>query len=140
MSVDLTDLEGPVSLDLGDISDEPVAKGWHTVEIERAEARLSSQAQVPQLFIMARIVDEADPEYNRTLVWNLNLTGDGRIFLKRCLTALGMPQQLDYPSYQDLADDLIGRQVDAQVKHGTWKGEKRADVNKWREPALDIEL
>lgn len=126
------DLSSPVSIDLGEVNDEPVAVGWHTVTIERAEAKLSRQQEIPQIFVLSRITNEADPEYNRTLIWNLNLSGDGLRFTKRCLEALGFPEQLNYSSYQDLADDLVGREVDAKVKHRTYQGETKSSVNQWR--------
>ena len=134
------DLSGPISLDLSEISDSPVAEGWHTVTIERAEAKLSSEKQLPMIFVMARVTDEADPEHNRTVVWNLMLKGEGLRFLKRCLGALGLGEQLDYPSYQAMADDLVGRSCDAKVKHRQYRGETQANVNSWRELTEGIEL
>lgn len=134
------DLTSPVTIDLGTISDEPVAEGWHTVTIERAEAKLSRQQNLPSIFVLSRVTDESDPDYNRTIIWNNMLDGDGMIFTKRAFEALGMPEQLDYPSYSALADDLIGREVEVKVKHRTYQGEVQANVNQWREPSLDIEL
>lgn len=134
------DLSGPVTLDLGAVSDEPVSEGWHYVTIERAEAKLSRQQQLPSIFVMSRITDEADPETNRTIIWNLMLDGDGLIFTKRCFSALGMPEQLNYSSYQALADDLIGQECEAQVKHRTYEGNKQTRVSNWRPPTPDIEF
>lgn len=126
------DLSGPVTLDLDAIRDEPVSEGWHTVKIERAEAKLSRQKQLPCLFILSRITDEGDVEFNRTVIWNLMLDGDGMVFTKRCFAELGLAGQLDYPSYQALASDLVGREIEAKVKHRTYKGEVQAQVNNWR--------
>ena len=134
------DLTGPVTIDLGSISDEPVSEGWHRVTIERADPKLSNKQQLPSIFVLSRVTDENDPDYNRTVIWNNMLEGDGMIFTKRAFEALGLPEQLDYPSYQALADDLIGREVDVKVKHNTYQGEKTANVNQWREASLDIEL
>lgn len=134
------DLSGPVSIDLGDVNDEPPEEGWHTVEIERAEAKLTRQKQLPSIFVMGRITDEADPEYNRTIIWNSILSGNAMRFTKRFFDAVGMPEQLDYPSYQALADDLIGRVCEVEVKHREYEGELQANVNKWREISIDLEL
>ena len=134
------DLSGPVVLDLGAVKDEPVGIGWHFVRIEQVDPKLSSQKQLPSFFVLSRIVDENDPEYNRTVIWNLMLSGDGMLFTKRCFKALGLPEQLDYPSYQALADVMIGLEVVAQVKHQVHEGTKRAKVNNWRQPAPEIEI
>jgi len=132
------ELSGPISLDLGAVRDEPVAEGWHSVEIERCEPKLSRQKNLPSLFVMGRVIDEGDIDYNRTLVWNLMLAGDGMVFTKRCFKALNMPETLNYPSHQALADDLIGRQVDCKVKHRTYQGNLQAAVNNWRAITPDI--
>lgn len=134
------DLSGPVSIDLGDVDDEPVDEGWHTVEIERAEAKLTRKKELPSIFVMGRITDEADPKYNRTIIWNSILSGNAMRFTKRFFDAVGMPEQLDYPSYQALADDLIGRVCEVEVKHREYEGELQANVNKWREISIDLEL
>jgi hypothetical protein len=131
-------LEGPIVLDLGEIRDQPVALGWHAVTIERAEAGTSRQKGLPKIFILSRITDEGDVEYNRTIIWNVMLSGDGMVFTKRCLAALGLPEQLSYPSYQALADDLIGREVEVKVKHRVYKGEKQVQVNNWKAIASGI--
>ncbi len=132
------ELSGPVAIDLGAVRDEPVGQGWHTVEVERCEPKLSRQKGLPSLFVMARVTDESDIDHGRTLVWNLMLDGDGMVFTKRCFAALRMPEVLDYPSYQDLADALIGRSVDAKVKHATYQGQLQAKVNNWRPFTPDI--
>ena len=131
MSIQI-DLEGPVNMNTDEIKDELPAAGWHTVTIERAEARLSSKQEIPQIFIMARITDEADPQFNKTVIWSLNLAGDGMGFFKRCFAALGMPKQLDYDSYQDMADEIVGREVECKVKHGKYNDEPQAQVSAWR--------
>lgn len=125
-------LEGPIVLDLGEVKDEPVVTGWHAVRIERAEAGLSRQKNLPKIFFLSRVIDEGDPEHNRTVIWNCMLEGDGLIFTKRCFAALGMPEQLNYPTYQDLADDTVDREVEVQVKHRVYKGERQAQVSNWR--------
>lgn len=127
------DLSGPVTLNLDAIRDELVPEGWHTVKIERAEAKLSRQKKLPQVFVLSRITDEADPDFNRTVIWNLMLEGEGLLFTKRCFEALGLSGQLDYPSYQDMASDLVDREVEAKIKHRTHKGEQQIQVNNWRE-------
>jgi len=132
------DLSGPIILDLADVRDEPVSKGWHAVRIERAEPKISRQKKLPQIFVLARITDEGDPEYNRTVIWNLTLKGDGLVFTKRCFVALGLPSQLDYPSYQALADDLIGLEVEAQVKHRVYEGNKQIQVSNWRKLTSEV--
>ena len=131
-------LEGPVTIDLGQVRDEPVAEGWHTVTIERADPGLSRQKQTPKIFLLSRITDEADVENNRTIIWNIMLDGDGMLFTKRCLQALGLPEQLNYPSYQALADDLVGREVDVKIKHRMYKGEKQVQVNNWRQVTVEV--
>lgn len=125
-------LEGPIVLDLGQVRDEPVATGWHSVVIERADAGISREKKLPKIFFLSRVTDEASPEYNRTVIWNCMLEGDGLVFTKRCFAALGMPEHLNYPTYQALADDTLSREVDVQVKHRVYKGEKQASVNNWR--------
>lgn len=125
-------LEGPIVLDLGQVKDEPVAKGWHCVTIERADAKTSSKKGIPMLFVLSRVTDEADTEYNQTIIWNIMLSGEGMVFTKRCLAALGMPEKLNYPTYQELANALIGRSVEVQVKHRTYEGEQSVQVNNWR--------
>lgn len=125
-------LEGPIELDLGAVSDEPVAVGWHTVQIESAEARLSRKQSLPMIFVLSRITDEADPQTNKTVIWNNMMSGEGLVFTKRCFKALGMPEQLSAPSLQDLADELVGRQVQVQVKHKVYEGEVQESVANWR--------
>ena len=134
------ELTGPITLDLGAIRDEPVSADWHTVKIERADAGISSKKQLPKIFLLSRITDEADPEYNRTIIWNCMLEGDGLPFTKRCFKALGMPDVLEYPSYQALADELVGREVECKVKHRTYKGEKQANVTNWRAVSYSVEF
>jgi len=129
-------LEGPITLDLGAIKDEPVSVGWHSVTIERAEAKETRQQSLPSIFVLARVNDEADPDYNRTVIWNLMLSGDGLLFTKRCFGALGMPEQIQAPSVQALADELVGRDVEVQVKHRTYEGAIQANANNWRQPTM----
>ena len=131
-------LEGPIVLDLGEVRDEPVVIGWHVVTIERAEAGVSRKQNLPKIFILSRVTDEGDIEYNRTIIWNIMLQGDGLVFTKRCLSALGLPAQLNYPSYQALADDLIGRDVEVKVKHRVYKGEKQVQISNWKAITPDI--
>jgi hypothetical protein len=125
-------LEGPIVLDLGEVRDEPVTIGWHVVTIERAEAGVTRQKGLPKIFVLSRVTDEGDVEYNRTIIWNVMLSGDGMVFTKRCLVALGLPTQLNYPSYQALADDLIGREVEVKVKHRVYQGEKQVQISNWK--------
>jgi len=132
-------LEGPIVLDLGEVRDQPITAGaWHCVTIERADAGLSTQKQLPKVFILSRVSDEGSPEYNRTVIWNLMLAGDGMVFTKRCLAALGLPEKLNYPSYQALADDLVGREVEVKGKHRTYQGEVQYQVNNWRKVTPEI--
>lgn len=122
----------PISLNLAEIHDEPVAVDWHTVEIERAEFGLSSKKQLPKIFVLSRITDEADPDFNRTVLWNLMLSGEGMVFTKRCFIALGYPEVLEYPTAEALAESLMGLAVEVRVKHRTYQGAKQAQVNNWR--------
>ena len=131
-------LEGPIVLDLGEVRDEPVVVGWHVVTIERTEAGTSRQKGLPKIFILSRVTDEGDVEYNRTIIWNIMLSGDGMVFTKRCLSALGLPEQLNYPSYQALADDLMGREIEVKVKHRVYKGEKQVQISNWKSITPDI--
>jgi len=132
-------LEGPIVLDLGTVRDEPVAADqWHTVSVERADAGVSKEKKLPKIFILSRVTDEGDVEYNRTIIWTIMLQGDGLVFTKRCLSALGMPEQLSYPTYQDLADDLVGREVEVKGKHKPYKGEQQYQVNNWRAVTPEI--
>lgn len=132
------ELTGPIVLDLGQIKDEPVDLGWHTVEIERADFGLSSQKNLPKIFVLSRINDEADPDYGRTIIWNFMLEGEGLIFTKRGFSALGYPEVLEYPSAQALAESLVGMAVEVRVKHRTYQGAKQAQVNNWRPCTPDI--
>ena len=125
-------LSGPVALDLGAIRDEPVSEGWHSVAIERCDPKATQVKELPSLFVMSRVTDESDIEFNRTIIWNCMLAGEGMVFTKRCFAALGMPTQLNYPTYQALADALIGRSVEVKVKHRTYQGTVQANVNNWR--------
>lgn len=126
------EFEGPIELDLDAVRDEPVAIGWHIVKIERAEAGLSKKQRLPKVFILSRILDEADRDFNRTLIWNIMLKGDGLLFTKRCLRALGFPGVLDYEDVAEFCSDLLEREVEVQVKHRFWEGEKQANINNWR--------
>lgn len=132
------DLGGPIVLNLGEVRDEPVSAGWHVVTIERADAGITQQKGLPKIFILSRVTDEGDEEYNRTIIWNVMLAGDGMVFTKRCLAALGLPEQLNYPSYQALADDLIGREVEVKGKHRVYKGETQYAVNNWKPVTAEI--
>ena len=132
------ELSGPIMLDLGAVKDEPVPEGWHTVKIESADPGLSRQKKVPKVFVLSRINDEADPDFNRTIIWNCMLEGDGLIFTKRCFKALGLPEVLNRPSYEALAEDLVGREVECRVKHRVYQGEKQASVTNWRAVSYDL--
>ncbi len=138
MSVDLT---GPVSLNLGGVNDELVPVGWHTVTIERAEAKKSKKEQ-PSIFVLSRISDEADPNFNETLIWNLTDTGNLEDFqmklFRRCIEALEMPLDLNYPSYQDLANELIGKTFDCKVSHRVYQGEPQTNIIQWRPTSYDF--
>jgi hypothetical protein len=123
---------GPITLDLGAISDEPVAETWHTVEIERADYGLSRKQNLPKIFVMSRVIDEADPDVGRTIIWNLMLAGDGLLFTKRCFKALNYPEVLEYPTADALAESLVGLVVEVRVKHRVYQGAKQANVNNWR--------
>jgi len=132
------DLSSPVRMNLSDVDDSLVAEGWHTVEIERADAKINSSNN-PMIFVMSRICDETDPDYNRTVIWNSTFDFNdpeqwSLKFVRRFFTALGMDLDLDFESYQALADELIGRQVDVSVKHKVNKQTKdpQANVSKWR--------
>ncbi len=126
------DLSGPVSLDMGAISDEPVPVGWHQVIIERVDAKLTKEKKLPSLFVMSRISEEGDPDHGKTIIWNLMLSGGGMIFTKRCFKALGLPEQLEFNSYEDLAAELIGLECEVAVKHQEYEGEMQAKVGRWR--------
>lgn len=135
------DLSGPIVLDLGKISDEPVSEGWHSITIERAEGRESGEGK-PMVFVMSRITDEADHEFNRTVVWNNMLVGEGLRFTKRCFKALGLPMQLNYPSIEELCADMLGRGCDVRVRHGRVRkgprtGEIQANVGAWKATEFD---
>ena len=136
----MSDLSGPILLDLTAISDEPVAIGWHRVTIEQAEPKLSNQQKIPSLFILARVSDEEDPDFNSTVLWNVMMEGDGLIFTKRFFKALELPTKLEYDSLAALGADLIGREVEVKIKHRMYQGEKRANVGQWRTPSLEIDL
>lgn len=132
------DLSGPVTLNLDEVRDEPVAAIWHSVKIERADAGLSRQKQLPQIFILSRISDEADVDFNRTIIWNLMLEGDGVVFTKRCFAALGITGKLNFPTYQAMADALVGLEVEVKLKHRTYKGEVQANASNWRAVTHDV--
>ncbi len=134
---DSVDLSGPVSLDMGSISDELIPLGWHTVTIERVDAKLTREKKLPSLFVMARISEEGDPDHKRTIIWNLMLAGSGLIFTKRCFKALGLPDQLEFSSYEELAAELIGLECEVEVKHREYQGEQQVQVGRWR-PAQSI--
>ena len=132
------DLSGPVTLNLDEVRDEPVAIGWHSVKIERAEPKLTRQKNLPSIFVMSRISDEADVDFNRTIIWNLMLKGDGVVFTKRCFAAMGITGKLEFPSYQAMADALIGLEVEVKVKHRVYKGEVQANASNWRPITHDV--
>lgn len=136
-NINLTDVvaaagDAPIALNLSNIKDQPCAVGWHAVEIERAEYGTSSKKGLPKIFVLSRITDEADPDFNRTIIWNLMLSGEGLVFTKRCFVALGYPEVLEYPTADALADSLIGLQVEVRVKHRVYQGNNQAQVNNWR--------
>ncbi len=134
-------LSGPVSINLEGV-DVPVAPGWHSVKIEKVTVG-TTKDEHPRFFVVSRIEDEADPDNNNTLIWNLvfNFTNRSGGFVKRCFAALGMPVQLDYESYELMAEDLIGRECEAYSKLGEYEGVPRAEVGKWRAPSFnDLEL
>lgn len=126
------DLSGPVSLDLGAISDKLVPMGWHQVTVERVDAKLTREKRLPSLFVMARITDEGDPDHKRTLIWNLMLVGEGLLYTKRCFKALGLPEQLEFESHEELAAEMIGLECEAYVKHKPYNNEMQAKVGRWR--------
>lgn len=143
MSVNLT-LEGPVSFNLDEVHDVPVSTGWHQVTVEQTEAKLSKKDH-PQIFFLSRISDEADEDFNRTIIWNLTFDGNMGGFnmkrVRRFCEAAGIPLTLDYASYEAMAEDMINREVMVEVKHQEYEGETQARVNKWQSVSFDdIEL
>jgi len=135
-------LEGPILIDLTQIKDEPVTEGWHLVQIERVDPGHSSKQQIPQLFVMSRIVDEADPEFNRTVIWNSQLQGDGLIFTKRFFAAVGLDDVVSYPNIQGLVDDLLEAVLEVRVRHRTYEDKTQANVSSWRpyQPMAEVDL
>ncbi|MFA5526306.1 MAG: DUF669 domain-containing protein [Acholeplasmataceae bacterium] len=137
---DVINLSGPVKINLSEIKDDLVAEGWHSVKIERAEAKLTRRQKLPSIFVMARITDENDEDHNRTIIWNSMFSGEGLRFTKRFFEAVDMPEELDYPTYQDMANELIGRECECKVKHRTHNGEKQTNVSDWRPIQFDLDV
>jgi hypothetical protein len=128
------DLEGPILLDLTDVSDEPVPEGWHAFEVEKADPGYSPTKGIPQVAIGARLIDEADPSYQRMLFWQSHLVGEGRRFTRRFLEAIGfgVDKPMQFSSAQELADQLLGVQGEVRVKHNVSKGTTYANASAWR--------
>jgi len=134
MSVNMS-MGAPVSLNLAGVNDSPVAVGWHTVKIERATAAEDKNGD-PQVMVYARVTNESDPDHNQGFSWFLTFNGDMDSFpmkiIRRCVEALGLPLELDYPSYQDFGDAMIGLSVDVKISHREWQGETRINCNQFR--------
>lgn len=124
-------LEGPILLDLTEVG-KPVAEGWHVVQVERCDPGYSRKQQIPQLFVVARVVEENDPDVGSTVIWNSQLAGNGLIFTKRAFAALGLPLVLEYEDIQALCDDILDRVCEVRVKYRMYQGEKTANVTGWR--------
>lgn len=129
-------VEGPVRLNLTEIDDSPVDEGWYGVKVITADAKMSKDGTKPQINVMARIMDEASKEYNKALFWYLTFDEDPDAFsikmLKRCVAAIpSIDPNLNYESYQDFGDDLVGKELNVNVKHGTYQGEPTVNINKF---------
>jgi len=124
----------PIVIDLTDVKTEPVAEGWHSVVITQCEVGESSQQHIPQLQFRATIDDESDPDHGRNVYWNCQTQGDGRVFTARCLEALG--QNVDEVIELDEADleAWVGQRLDVLVRHRTYRGRIRANVQDWSPP------
>ena len=128
------DLEGPILLDLSDVSDEPVPEAWYATEIEKADPGYSPNKGIPQVAIGARIIDETSPSYNRMLFVQWHLVGEGRRFTRRGLKAagFGVDKPMEFSSAQELADQLLGVQMEMRVQHNVSKGTTYANVSAYR--------
>ena len=131
----VVDLSGPVKLNLSAIDDSPIAAGEYDVKIITAEAKLSKKGQ-PQINVMARVTDEASSEYNKAVFWYLTFDENPESFpvkmLKRCVAAIpAINPDLDYPSYQAFGNDLIGKELRVEIKHGEYEGEVSVQVKKF---------
>ena len=131
------DLNAPVRLNLTAVDDSPVSEGWYEVKIITAEAKMSKKG-LPQVNVMARIMDEASSEYNKAVFWYLTFDTDLESFsikmLKRCIGAIPtIDPDLNYPSYQDFGDALVDKVLNIFVKAGEYNGEPTANVNKFSE-------
>jgi len=128
-------LEGPILLDLEDMTSELPDEGWHLVTIERADAGASRQKKLPQIFCVSRCIDTNDPYLGKTIVWNSIFSGPATSFTKRMLRAVGFTGNVSIRSIADLkelADKLVGRTVEVKVTHRKYKDEMRYNVNSWR--------
>lgn len=135
-------LEGPIVIDLNEVRDEPIADGWHLVVVERVDPGYSRQQHIPQVFVLSRVTDEGDPDFNRTIIWNSMLAGDGRRFSKRFFLAAGLPALLQYPTADALAADLVGRAVlvKTKAKLNPQTGEVNVNCSSWKAPQSELDF
>lgn len=126
-------LEGPLTLDLSSV-DKPPSEGWHTVEVEKASPGTTRAGDV-KIFVVARDRCGAQCGHDeQTIIWNLMLEGAGLSFTKRCLGAMGygVDSKMQFASVQALADSMLGRELQVQIKHNDKDSAFEYNVNAYR--------
>jgi hypothetical protein len=118
------------------VAAEPVPEGEHPVKIIDCQATQSSNGK-PMLKLTAEIVE--GPAAKRKVYGNLVLSeenGTALAIFFRNLEAIGLDENFlnQGPSFDQVASNCIGRMPHVVIRHRTWNGQVRGDIDRWVAP------
>lgn len=118
------------------VASEPVPEGEHPVRITDCQATQSQNGK-PMLKITAEITE--GPAAKRKVYGNLVLSeenGTALAIFFRNLDAIGLGEDFlaQGPTFDQVASNCIGRTPRVVIKHRTWNGTVRGDIDRWVAP------
>jgi hypothetical protein len=115
------------------IASQPIAEGEHNIKIVSAEATRASTGSLMFKY-KAEILD--GPDVKRKLYGNLVVSPDNGTALAiffRNMESLGLDANFfaANPSPDQVASAMMNRQAKVSVKHKTWQGVVRGEIDRW---------
>lgn len=114
-----------------DDASRPVPEGKYQIVVTEAEATRAASSGNPMIKLKVEIV--SGPASGRRIFHNINLTPDSGFALARffsTMDAFGMTETyfVQDPSFEQIAQDLVGRYVFATVGIKNWQGQDRNEL------------